>query len=301
MNTCRNCGSSELHDLGFIGKIAPFFLKRVFNIEMRVPVSPNPLKELVRKIGRPARRFLSKVYSKEAYLEMQICVTCSFVQAKDPFPEDWITHLYLDYRSESYNRERIRFEPSYKLIADRVGADPIEVRNRVEAATNFLAGKLEIGADFTMLDYGGADGRFLPRIPARKFVYEISDIAPVDGVDRIAKIAELGLYSYIHLAHVLEHVVWPMQLVSGLVNRIKPGGYLYIEVPQEITDDDLNRLKQGQSRMDLGIHEHINSYSISAITKLFGAVGLEVVAVQANQMNVGWATAIHLRALGRRH
>ncbi len=301
MDTCRNCGSPLLRELGFIGKIAPFFLKRVFDIEMRVPVSPHPLKELARKIGRPVRRLFSKVFSKEAYLEMQICMTCSFLQVKHLIPEDWIMRLYLDYRSDSYNRERIRYEPSYELIAERVGVEEVEVTNRVKAATDFLIGRLQVGQDFTMLDYGGADGRFLPDIPARKFVYEISDIAPVQGVTRIAEKEELGLYSYVHLAHVLEHVAQPLKLVREVLGRVQPGGYLYVEVPQEIPEAKLSSLRESKPKIELGVHEHINGYSTSAVTKLFEAVGLELVAIQADHMDVGWASAVHLRALGRKH
>ncbi len=300
MNICRNCGSPELRELGFIGRIAPFFLKRVLGIEMRVPVSPHPLKELLRTIGRPVRQVFSKIYSKEAYLEMQICEGCSFVQARWPFPEEWITRLYVDYRSESYNRERTHYEPSYRAISDRVGVDRVEVANRVEAATKFLEGKLEIGADFTMLDYGGADGRFLPGIGARKFVYEISDMAPVDGVTRIGTEEQLGFYGYVHLAHVLEHVVEPLALARRVVERIQPGGYLYVEVPQEIADGDLRALEHGKRRLEIGVHEHINAYSIPAVTKLFEAVGLDLIAIRADNMDVGWARATHIRALGRK-
>ena len=300
MSRCRNCGSAELRELGFIGRIAPFFLKRVFDIEMRVPVSPHFFKELLRTVSRPARRLFSKLYSKEAYLEMQICQRCLFVQAKQVFPEDWITRLYLDYRSDTYNRERIRYEPTYAAIAQRVGADPREVANRVEAATSFLSGKLEIGPGFTMLDYGGADGRFLPQLQAEKFVYEISDIAPIEGVKRIATAEELGRYSYVHLAHVLEHVVQPLDLVRRVVELIQPGGYLYVEVPQEISDAHLRSFVKGKPKLEVTVHEHINAYSTQALTKLFEAVGLRVVSIQADRMDVGWASAIHLRALARK-
>lgn len=300
MDTCRNCGSPKLRELGFIGRIAPFFLKRVFRIEMRVPVSPHSFKQLLRTLGRPARQLFSRIYSKDAYLEMQICVACSFLQIKYPIPEDWIMHLYLDYRSDSYNRERVYYEPSYRLIADRVGVDLVEVANRVKAATDFLVGKLDKDDDFTMLDYGGADGRFLPQVPARKFVYEISDIAPVQGVTRVAAKEELGLYSYVHLAHVLEHVVRPLELVRGILDLIKTDGYLYVEVPQEIAEVHLRSFRMGKQRIELGVHEHINGYSLAAVTKLFEAVGLEMVAIQADHMNVGWASAVHLRALGRK-
>jgi len=34
---CRNCGSGNLRELGFVGEVAPFFLKRVFNMEVGLP------------------------------------------------------------------------------------------------------------------------------------------------------------------------------------------------------------------------------------------------------------------------
>jgi hypothetical protein len=300
MSDCRNCGSEALIDLNFIGKVAPFFLKRVFNIELRVPVSQHPFKQSIRELGKPLHRILSRVYPEQAFVEMQICGRCSFVQAKQPFPEEWITRLYLDYRSDTYNAERIRYEPTYKAIAQRVGMDPTEVANRLAAATRFLSGKLERSPDFTMLDYGGADGRFLPELSDRRFVYEISDVVPVSGIVRIASEDDLGHYSYVHLAHVLEHVVYPLRLVKHVAGFLEPNGYLYIEVPQEIADTDLQRLRHGANDLTVDIHEHINSYSPAALTHLMSEVGLDVVAIESTPVDVGWAKATHLRALGRR-
>ena len=300
MDTCRNCASSDLRNLGFIGRIAPFFLKRVFQIEVRTPVSPHPLKQFLRTLTRPVSNLFAKLHANEAYLEMQICRSCTFLQARQPFPEDWITRLYVDYRAPSYNAERTQYEPSYGAIAARVGTDDREVANRVAAATKFVASKLAPGPGFTMLDFGGADGRFLPQMDATKFVYEISDIAPIAGVTRIATEAELSRYSYVHLAHVLEHVVQPLQLVQKVSQYIEPGGYLYIETPQEVSDADLQRFLNGATNMERSVHEHINAYSIAAVTKLFEAAGLELVAAQADRMDVGWASATHLRALARK-
>ena len=55
MSECRNCGRSELHDLGPIGQVQPFFLKRVFGLEIRAPRSPNALKQ---KIRDPRHQFI---------------------------------------------------------------------------------------------------------------------------------------------------------------------------------------------------------------------------------------------------
>jgi hypothetical protein len=300
MNDCRNCGSESLAELGCIGQVAPFFLRRVFNMELRVPVSPHPLKQFIRTLGKPLSKIFSRIYPETAFLGMQICSRCSFVQAKHSFPEEWITRLYLDYRSETYNAERIHYEPTYKDIAARVGTDEIEVTHRLDAATLFLSDKLERSPNFTMLDYGGADGRFLPKLSEHRFVYEISDVAPIPGVERVASEAYLGRYSYIHLAHVLEHVVYPLKLVKHVAEFLEPRGYLYIEVPQEITDANLLRLQHGATDITVGIHEHINSYSPAALTHLMKEVGLEVIAIEATPVDVGWAKAVHLRALGRK-
>ncbi len=47
MSECRNCGRTELKDLGPIGKINPFFLKRALGIELRFPRSQSAMKQKV--------------------------------------------------------------------------------------------------------------------------------------------------------------------------------------------------------------------------------------------------------------
>jgi Methyltransferase domain len=283
-----------------VGQLAPFFLKRVFHLELHGRVSSNPMKRWIQLLAGPGKHIFAKLFGDSAFIEMQVCKACSFVQATHPFSEEAIMRLYLDYRAETYNSERIKYEPTYRAWADRVGTDEIEIKVRVKAATEWLADKIHTSEDFTMLDFGGADGRFLPKLPAQKFVYEVSSIAPLPGITRIAKEDDLGSYSYVHLAHVLEHVVNPLKVVESITPHIKPGGYLYIEVPQEMTDSELNSLQNGTYKLNIPIHEHINKYSVHAISHLMQAVGLEFIASRADQIDVGWAQAVHIRALGRK-
>jgi SAM-dependent methyltransferase len=242
----------------------------------------------------------SRLYGESAFIEMQICRECSFVQAKHPYSEESIARLYLDYRKDSYNNERIQYEPGYRDIAARVGTDLTEVDSRVAAATDWLADKIEMSPDFTMLDYGGADGRFLPKLAAKKFVYELSDTEPIPGITRIRREADLTSYSYIHLAHVLEHVVDPLKLVQHVAGYLEPGGYFYIEVPQELSDQDLQSLQAGTYRSNVGVHEHINIYSSTALSQLMKKANLELLAFKADKVDLGWAQGVHLRALGRK-
>jgi len=296
---CRNCEAQETKDLGFIGEVAPFFLKRVLNLEYGLAPSAHPVKLLLRRIGFFSKGF-QKVYAKSVLAEMEICTSCSFVQTKRPFPDEAIGRLYVDYRSHSYNQERIGYEPEYASIASQVGNCAKEMQTRKVGLSQWLTGKLSVESNFSMLDYGGADGRFLPDLPGDKYVFDISDIAPAEGIKRIADESELSSYSYIQLAHILEHVSYPLVLTRKAASFLKDSGYLYIEVPQELSDEAMSRLASRHNTVRLGIHEHINQYSVRAVTELLRSAGLNVVAVQTDVTDLGWNKGTIIRALGRK-
>jgi len=298
-NRCRNCGEKErLQDLGFVGQVAPFFLKRVFGMKLGTVRSVSPWKQMIRQLARIPQVVFDKLNPPATFVEIQLCETCSFVQAKLPFQEEAINCLYLDYREDSYNRERIEMEPSYAPIAADVGHSAIELETRISAATNFLKDCVPVDDDFTILDFGGSDGKFMPRLEGKKFVFEISNVQPIEGITRIHSDAELGTYSLVQLAHVIEHVVEPLALVKHVATKVANGGYLYVETPQELSAKELERLKLGLRT--IGIHEHINSYCIPAVTKLIENAGLHVVAIEATLVDVGWGKSIHIRALGQK-
>jgi hypothetical protein len=140
----------------------------------------------------------------------------------------------------------------------------------------------------------------MPDIPGSKFVYEISNIDPVPGVARIRSESELGTYSIVLFAHVTEHVPHPLNLVRKLSAYVEPKGYLYIETPQEISDQRRTDLQRNALRLDVGIHEHINYYCVPAVAALLEAAGFSVVAIESAPVDVGWATSVHIRALGRK-
>jgi hypothetical protein len=300
MDTCRNCGSSHLKDLGFVGEVAPFFLKRVLNMEVRTARAVHPLRLLARRLCALPQRLFERVYGSSAYVEMQICLDCSFVQTKHAFPDEALGRLYSDYRSETYNRERIHYESSYRELANDVGVCDREVEARVGGLTAWLHDKVERADDFAMLDFGGSDGRFLPRLNGKKFVFEISDASPLDGIARIAREADLATYSYVQMAHVLEHVSHPLALVKHVSAFVGPAGYLYIEVPQELSDAEFSRLRNGAVKRGLGVHEHINAYSAASIRGLVEAAGLSLVSIESAEVDLGWATSTNIRALCRK-
>jgi hypothetical protein len=297
---CRNCGSVGTKDLGRIGQIAPFVLKRVLNLEYGVAPTASAIKHYLRQLT-VLRGVFQKIYGTSVLLDVQICTACSFIQTKFPFPEEGLAKLYVDYRSDSYNRERIHYEPSYAAIVSQVGNGDQEVKNRVSGLTEWLRPKLEIKDDFSMLDYGGADGRFLPKLSGKKHVFEISDIAPVEGITRVNDKTSLESYSYVQLAHVLEHVSYPLALTQKASSYLKSSGHLYIEVPQDLSDETVARLAAGEKNICVPIHEHINYYTVASVTKLMESAGLDLVDGGAEVVDLGWTKCTIIRALGQRN
>lgn len=297
LGQCRNCGAASTKDLGFIGDVAPFFLKRVLQLEYGYAPTSRPLKQFLRSI-EPLARLFEKVYAKSILVEMELCACCSFIQAKVPFGEQALGRLYADYRSESYNQERIRYEPEYASMASCVGTYIQEGQSRKVSLTQWLQGKLRPKGEFSMLDYGGADGMFLPDLPGRKCVFDISDITPGDGITKVKNESELGSYSYIQLAHILEHVSFPLGLTKKAASLLEDSGCLYIEVPQDLNDGMRTQLENGDHPVRLPIHEHINQYCLRSVDQLLQSAGLSPVAIQSDVVDFGWSKGTIIRALG---
>jgi Methyltransferase domain len=298
MNRCRNCGATALHELGFIGNIAPFFLKRVYRVELVTRTSPHPVKRLIQKLTAFAQPLFSRIHPVAAAVELQSCLNCSFVQTKFPFQEEAIARLYSDYRSASYNKERCSYEPSYAAIAHHVGQHTEGGLDRITALTQWVESRINV-KDVAMLDFGGANGQFLPALHGDKYVFEISDIEPYQGVTRISDASLLQTYSYIQLSHVLEHVPEPLQMVKHVATYLAQDGYLLIEVPQDHSTALLKQLQTDGADFNIGVHEHINNYSVLSVQKLIEAAGLELVSIEAVPVESPVAKQDFVRALAR--
>ena len=244
---CANVGiavGTALRDIGIVGKLAPFFLKRVFGAEIRPLRATGPLKRAVRStIAALISRF-PRLFQQQVFVEMQICSHCQFVQTALPFHDDDIMRLYEDYRSETYNAERIHYEPSYASLTSQVGQGRARNQGEASCIEEIPGCRMSSNELPTILDYGGSDGRFIPDLPGSKFVFEVSAVSPVPGVTRVEKESDLSKYSIVLLAHVIEHVPHPLTLIRSVCKYIEPGGYLYIEVPQELTDEFLHKLQE---------------------------------------------------------
>ena len=86
-------------------------------------------------------------------------------------------------------------------------------------------------------------------------------------------------------------------MLKRVSSFVKPSGYLYIEVPQDLTDAELAELKTGATNAGLPVHEHINFFCIPAITNLMKAAGLDLIGIRSDTTNLGWITSTIIRAL----
>ncbi|HEY1099821.1 MAG TPA: methyltransferase domain-containing protein [Myxococcota bacterium] len=171
-----------------------------------------------------------------------------------------------------------------------------------------------------IVDFGGDRGQFIPRsFGARRFVYEVSDAEPVDGVTRIVTPGAERFDLVMH-TNVLEHDTAPRAAFSRFTNDwVAPGALLYLEVPYEQYDlafvptsgpmrvayehwlrtvcrlPALYKLVDFYStaaRIKLGVvppggffkkHEHINFFTADAVRALVDSGGYDILRCETHE------------------
>jgi hypothetical protein len=240
---------------------------------------------------------------------MQTCGSCHAITPCHEYSFQDLLGLYHDYRSETYNQDRISVEPSYARIAKSVGNDPIEVNNRNAAVDRFLDKNASHFAGGAMIDYGGSDGRFIPSFAYGQFecidIYDVSEAPLHSSVDasKVKKIAEprLGTYSFLTCMHVLEHVGNPKALVTEAARLLAPGGLMYIEVPLELTQSMREDFAQRIIDAPIIIHEHLNKFDCTSIRSLVKSVAeLELVDDAEDAVEHGWINGLNGRFLAKK-
>ena len=217
--------------------------------------------------------------------------------------------LYRDYRSETYNKDRISVEPSYARIAKDVGSNSLEIANRNAAVDRFLGRNARHFSGGEMIDYGGSDGRFIPSFAYAQFecidIYDASDAALHRSVDtrKVKRIAvpRPGAYRFLTCMHVLEHVGNPREVVGELARFLELGGLVYIEVPLELSKSIRDAFEQKIIDPPIIIHEHVNILDRTSVRALIQSVdGLELVDDAEDVVDQGWIQGLNGRFLARK-
>jgi hypothetical protein len=237
------------------------------------------------------------------------CSDCHSVTPTHNFTYAELEPLYSDYRSASYNADRISVEPGYREIAPLVGQHPTERSSRNAGVAAFLAPFLPGRATGLALDLGGSDGRFIPPEVLGRYmqthIVDTSD-APVHEslVDQpLHKVpqAELAGYQLLMCMHVLEHVGHPRAFVRDAMSHLQPGGLLYLEVPLELQPRTVSQFQARSVDDILWLHEHINQYDAGSVPRLVQSIGgLRMLAQEHAPVDCGWTQGTVSRVLAQR-
>ena len=146
--------------------------------------------------------------------------------------EEEIGRLYAGYRGDAYFKARHNHEFWYsRAVNDGIGSDPGEIALRKRNLSAFVGERAQLIK--TVLDYGGDRGQFIPEnLGTARYVYEISDAKPADGVERLTSV-EGRVFDFVMLTHVLEHCSEPRQMLGLLKPLAHSETLFYFEVPYE--------------------------------------------------------------------
>ena len=211
------------------------------------------------------------------------CRACGMVSTY-PTPDDaTLSELYSTSYSET-NRSRCSDFAMYDIRAKA------QVEAVLRSGLFEGRGGAEPFAGLHMLDIGCGPGSLLvefQRLGARVRGYD-ADPAVADAArSRLGEGAEVrarlfdpdahdpGSFDVITLSHVLEHVTHPDAFVAKLLRLLRPGGCLFVEVPNH----SLRRVRQFLHRSYRG-SGHVNFFNRRSLAKLAASSGGRVVLTE---------------------
>jgi 2-polyprenyl-3-methyl-5-hydroxy-6-metoxy-1,4-benzoquinol methylase len=120
----------------------------------------------------------------------------------------------------------------------------------------------------SLLDYGCANGLFMQYLQQNGFgkCYGYDPYAPSEGVGNPATLAQ-GLFDYILLQGVIEHVENPHVLLSDLNRLLGPRGYIFIGTPNT-AKIDLNRPNISDYYNPIHVPYHLHTYTRESLDSL---------------------------------
>ena len=254
--------------------------------------------------------------------------------------ESEMSRLYGNYRGPGYFAIRHHWEPWYsKAINEAIGHDQREIDSRRDYVRQFL--RKSLPADVfagEVLDYGGDKGQFIPpELGKKKYVFEVSDQKPVEGVVRLGtKQALRRQFDLVMLCHVVEHLSDPFKFLLELREELGPANgaqWMYAEVPLERprlikrptrgaarrgAADWIPRARLAWLALDfystffrvklntvppfgsIKMHEHLNFFSGKSLRTLFERAGFSVIASEEASVSSASGVGGVVKLLARR-
>lgn len=268
VSTCPVCSSNEFRKT-VPGIVAPFLARRIWN--------------------RGAFQ-----------VDLNCCNVCDFIFFNPRLDPGEEARLYKGYRDAEYLRARHAVEPWYTERFNAEFMEPDLLRRRKAVLVEILSRNVPSHGSCRILDFGGSHGELvkdlLPNSAA--YVYDISNVAPLDGVTPCSGLAECRRHEFdlIVCSNVFEHVGSPRAIFEQIREIAAPKTLLWIEVPHESPfkwNRRMRRLAQeamllafrprvGLSTLKPGMlhwmHEHINFFNTRSLQALLRNGGCEVLA-----------------------
>jgi SAM-dependent methyltransferase len=211
------------------------------------------------------------------------CIKCGFVYADT-------TSCQIDY--DRFYRDFSKYEDV--AISSGGGGSEWD-RQRLSETAHSIAGVLA-GSEAAILDIGCANGGLLRTLRDIGFM----DIVGIDPSPAcVSHVSRLGIACYegglfdlnalpsgklfdcIILSHVLEHVYDLSQAVANVLERLKPDGMIYVEVPDASRYSDFYVVPYYYFDC-----EHINHFDENSLFNLFQGSGCIIVKTEKKAMAV---------------
>ena len=195
------------------------------------------------------------------------CQDCGFNGIDIRFSREEEFRYYQNYMKEEFINHRCEYEgyQSYNFFNSFNTADCKNARRK--GSEEMFLSAFPNGHNFkTVLDYGGDTGELIPSqlSNCKKYVTDC-DSRVVDGITFVSSSNDCEPIDFVFCAHTLEHVSFPLEIITDIKKYMKQGSWLMIEVPNEDDAHFENRK----------FHEHINIWNLQSLQNLLESNGFD--------------------------
>lgn len=191
------------------------------------------------------------------------CSSCGFAHSNVRFTLQEEQAFYSNYGRDDYLDQRCYYEGEHMrhyFLHTRLSSNALRLAEFSGFLARYFPGD---STPLRLLDFGGL-GLTVPRRWAA-CQYMSSDLSGVSGMAEGFSVWDSLPVDFLISQQCLEHVSDPRSLWLHMVQQVSPGGWIYIEVPNE------HNYGSGH------IHEHINGFNQSSLDYLASIAPVRVV------------------------
>jgi SAM-dependent methyltransferase len=260
--------------------------------------------------------------TKDPLIFLLKCSSCDFIFFNQRLDDQEMAKIYYNYRGFKYQKLRQKYEIFYtKELNDMLGK-PQSGSKKDNLKKALREAKIDLNKITNILDYGGDRGQHIDQeifVKQKKYLYDISKLEAVSGVEKIQTISK-NQFDFIISKHVIEHVSYPMELMVKISSALKKDGYFYFELPFDsplyaknksllskmvksffrlknytvqfsiIKSLIINiipilfKLVKPKSKVNFLLHEHINFFNPKSVKKMLELAGLHLLYIDESQL-----------------